>query len=100
MPSPSLVLTGATGPVQTLAFAPLANLVVGGDTLLGLCRAAGVQALLAQPAVRPGWGCARLQGGAWDGVPCYSRSGAFGGADDLLAMIRLLKGSDNSRKGN
>jgi len=79
---------------------PAQLIVVGGDTLLGLCRAAGVQVLLAQPAVRPGWGCARLQGGAWDGVPCYSRSGAFGGADDLLAMIRLLKGSDNSRKGN
>jgi uncharacterized protein YgbK (DUF1537 family) len=71
-------------------------IVAGGDTLLALCRAAGVEALLTQPAVRHGWGCARLQGGAWDGVPCHSRSGAFGGPDDLLAMIRLLKGSDNS----
>ncbi len=74
---------------------PAQLIVVGGDTLLGLCRAAGVEALLAQPSVRSGWGCARLKGGAWDGVPCYSRSGAFGGADDLLSMIRLLKGSDN-----
>lgn len=79
---------------------PAQLIVVGGDTFLGLCRAAGVDALLAQASVRNGWGCARLQGGVWDGVPCYSRSGAFGGADDLLAMIRLLNGSENSMKGN
>ena len=64
--------------------------VIGGDTLLALCRASGASALLAHPAVRPGWGRARLVGGAWDGVPCYSRSGAFGGPDDLAEMIRLL----------
>ena len=75
-------------------------IVVGGDTLLGLCRASGADGLLAHPAVRPGWGCARLIGGVWDGVPCYTRSGAFGGADDLLMMIRLLDGSDNRMKGN
>lgn len=65
-------------------------LVIGGDTLLALCRATGAQALLAHPSARPGWGCARLIGGAWDGVPCYSRSGAFGAPDDLIEMIRLL----------
>ena len=64
--------------------------VIGGDTLLALCRASGAYALLAYPAVRPGWGRARLVGGTWDGVPCYSRSGAFGGPDDLAEMIRLL----------
>ena len=64
--------------------------VIGGDTLLALCRASGARALLAHPAVRPGWGCARLVGGAWNGAPCYSRSGAFGGPDDLAEMIRLL----------
>lgn len=69
---------------------PKQLIVVGGDTLLGLCRAAGVEALLAQASVRNGWGCARFLGGIWDGVPCYSRSGAFGGADDLLAIMRLL----------
>jgi D-threonate/D-erythronate kinase len=75
-------------------------LIVGGDTLLAICRATGAQALLAGASIRAGWGCARLIGGVWDGVPCYSRSGAFGGADDLLMMIRLLSGSDNRRKGN
>lgn len=75
-------------------------IVVGGDTLLGLCRAAGVEALLAQPSIRNGWGCARLQGGAWDGVPCYSRSGAFGGPDDLVTLKRLLNHSPVGWKGN
>ena len=75
-------------------------LIVGGDTLLAICRATGAHALLAGASIRTGWGCARLIGGVWDGVPCYSRSGAFGGVDDLLMMIRLLNGSDNRRKGN
>ncbi len=73
-------------------------IVVGGDTLLGLCRASGAKAMLAHPAIRPGWGCARLMGGLWDGVPCYSRSGAFGGSDDLVKMIRLLDGSPTTGK--
>lgn len=64
--------------------------VVGGDTLLGLCRASGAAGLLAHPSIRAGWGCARLMGGAWDGVPCYSRSGAFGTADDLVALYGVL----------
>ena len=74
---------------------PAQLIVVGGDTLLGLCRAAKVDGLLAQASGRSGWGCARLLGGEWDGVPCYSRSGAFGGSDDLLVMTRLLGGGDN-----
>ncbi len=64
--------------------------VVGGDTLLGLCRASGAEGLLAYPSIRQGWGCARLMGGVWDGVPCYSRSGAFGAADDLVALFGAL----------
>ena len=69
---------------------PCQLMVVGGDTLLALCRASGANALMAHPAVKPGWGCARLVGGAWDGVPCYSRSGAFGGPEDLEEMTQLL----------
>ncbi len=87
-----LLVTGLPKPAQLI--------VVGGDTLLGLCRATGVDALLAQASVRNGWGCARLQGGIWDGVACYSRSGAFGGADDLLEIIRLLDGSENNAQRN
>ncbi|MBS1157520.1 MAG: hypothetical protein H6R19_3498 [Proteobacteria bacterium] len=70
-------------------------IVVGGDTLLGLCRASGATGLLAHPAIRPGWGCAKLIGGTWDGVPCYSRSGAFGAPDDLVEIIRLLRQPNN-----
>jgi uncharacterized protein YgbK (DUF1537 family) len=69
---------------------PPALAVVGGDTLLALCRALGVRGLLAGPSPRAGWGRAKLLGGAWDGLICYSRSGAFGAPDDLLAMMRAL----------
>lgn len=65
-------------------------LVIGGDTLLGLCRASGAASLLAHPSIRSGWGCARIEGGVWDGVPCHSRSGAFGAADDLAALYSAL----------
>ena len=64
--------------------------VIGGDTLLGLCQAAATQALLTHPSIQPGWGCARLLGGIWDGVPCYSRSGAFGAEDDLASLYLKL----------
>ena len=65
-------------------------LVIGGDTLLALCRAAGVHALRAGACARPGWGQATLVGGAWDGVACLSRSGAFGGPDDLIELTAQL----------
>lgn len=64
--------------------------VVGGDTLLALCRAAGVRSLQAGPSPRTGWGRAKLVGGAWDGLCCYSRSGAFGPPDDLGALLATL----------
>jgi len=67
---------------------PACVVVVGGDTLLALCRAAGVERLAAEPAPRPGWGAARLEGGAWSGVRCLTRSGAFGAPDDLVALLR------------
>lgn len=65
-------------------------LVVGGDTLLALCQAAGVGELLAQPARRGGWGLAQLCGGPWDGLACHSRSGAFGGPQDLVELMHSL----------
>jgi len=69
---------------------PPALAVVGGDTLLALCRALGVHGLRSSPSPRAGWGRATLLGGAWDGLICYSRSGAFGPPDDLLAMMTDL----------
>jgi uncharacterized protein YgbK (DUF1537 family) len=75
---------------------PAALVVVGGDTLLCLCRAAEVRSLLAGPSPRAGWGCARLVGGQWDGLTCYSRSGAFGAPDDLRALLLTLSPSHPS----
>ncbi len=71
---------------------PRLLIVVGGDTLLALCRAVGAQTLRSEPALpRPGWGSARLIGGRWDGTRCHTRSGAFGGPDDLLAVLRAVQ---------
>lgn len=65
-------------------------LVVGGDTLLALCRASGARSLRAGPGPRAGWGRAVLQGGTWDGLTCLSRSGAFGAPDELTDLIDTL----------
>ena len=69
---------------------PGALVVVGGDTLLALCRAADARSLRASASPRAGWGRARLVGGVWDGLTCYSRSGAFGAPDDLRALLASL----------
>jgi uncharacterized protein YgbK (DUF1537 family) len=71
---------------------PSILLVVGGDTLLGLCRATDVESLVTLPAPRAGWGRARLVGGMWDGLICHSRSGAFGDEFDLDDMLRFAAG--------
>ncbi len=72
-------------------------LIVGGDTLLAVCRATGAQALLAGASQRTGWGCATLVGGRWHETRCHSRSGAFGDPDDLVNMMRLLTGDASSQ---
>lgn len=67
---------------------PRTLVVVGGDTLLALCRATGAQSLLTEtPLDRLGWGAARLVGGRWDGLVCHTRSGAFGGPTDLSDVL-------------
>lgn len=73
---------------------PRALVVVGGDTLLALCKALGATGLESDtPLARPGWGCARMLGGRWDGLTCHTRSGAFGDANDLLEVINSLSAS-------
>jgi uncharacterized protein YgbK (DUF1537 family) len=69
---------------------PALLVVVGGDTLLALCQASGAHTLLAHASPRPGWGLARFQGGQWNGITCFSRSGAFGAPDDLAALLDTL----------
>ena len=67
---------------------PQTLVVVGGDTLLALCHALGATGLQSEVALeRPGWGCARMLGGRWDGLVCHTRSGAFGGPQDLLDVL-------------
>lgn len=66
--------------------APPVLAVVGGDTLLALCRCTGATTLQAGPTPLPGWGQAQLLDGRWHGTLCLTRSGAFGAADDLLAL--------------
>ncbi len=96
-PTEDLSLQGAAGLLAAQlegiireALRPAALIVVGGDTLRALCAAAGARGLSAGASSRAGWGCARLIGGVWDGVTCHSRSGAFGGPDDLATMVRLV----------
>lgn len=67
---------------------PRTLVVVGGDTLLSLCHALGATGLQSEVALdRPGWGCARMLGGRWAGLVCHTRSGAFGGPQDLLEVL-------------
>jgi uncharacterized protein YgbK (DUF1537 family) len=83
-------LTQRMHTVVTTRPRPTTLVVVGGDTLLALCRAASVRSLQAGASPRAGWGRARLVGGRWDGLTCYSRSGAFGPPDDLHALLATL----------
>lgn len=67
-------------------------IVIGGDTLRALCRSSQARGLSACASTRIGWGQARWIGGPWDGVPCHARSGAFGGDEDLIAVLQTLGG--------
>ena len=82
------LLHAQTQAIAAHAPRPRVLVVVGGDTLLSLCRALGAQGLQSERALpRAGWGCARLCGGPWDGLLCHTRSGAFGGPQDLLEVL-------------
>lgn len=84
--------------VQHHRQAPAHLVVVGSDTLLALCHAASVRSLQAGPSPHPGWGHARLVGGVWDGVSCYSRAGAFGDSDDIYQLLATLTAARLARK--
>lgn len=84
------LLARQMGQLDPAGLRPGVLVVVGGDTLRALCRATGAHGLAARAAARPGWGQARWLGGAWDGVPCHSRSGAFGNDDDLAEIVAAL----------
>lgn len=54
-------------------------IAAGGETLRAICDALGARGLDAVGVVEPGVPRSVLCGGAWDGVPVVSKSGAFGG---------------------
>lgn len=82
------LLHAQTRAIAAHAPRPRTLVVVGGDTLLSLCQALGASGLQSEVALnRPGWGCARMVGGRWDGLVCHTRSGAFGGPQDLLQVL-------------
>lgn len=85
------IVTGLPTPKQLM--------IVGGDTLLAICRATGAEALLAGVSIQNGWGRATLVGGRWHGAHCHSRSGAFGNPDDLIQMMQRLRRDTNFEKG-
>lgn len=66
---------------------PASAAVVGGETLMLLCRALGASALQVVGEVEPGVAISRLVGGAWPDVPVVSKSGGFG---DPGLLTRVL----------
>ncbi|MFO0466943.1 MAG: four-carbon acid sugar kinase family protein [bacterium] len=71
-------------------------IVAGGETLRAICDALGADGSVATGLVAPGVPRSILQGGAWDGLPVISKSGAFGQdalLRDLLAANHLPSGS-------
>jgi uncharacterized protein YgbK (DUF1537 family) len=60
--------------------------VSGSETLRGVAEALDAEALDVAGEVAPGLPASRLRGGAWDGLPVVSKSGAAGDAD-LLARV-------------
>ncbi len=76
---------------------PGSLLVAGGETLRAVCASLGAHALDATGLVAPGVPRSMLRGGAWDGLPVVSKSGAFGGDSlwrDLLAANGLIESMD------
>ena len=88
---------GAAMTALTHRLDPPGTLVVaGGETLRAICAGLGATHLDATGIVAPGIPRSVMRGGAWDGVPIISKSGAFGGDTlwrDLLAANGLTFGS-------
>jgi D-threonate/D-erythronate kinase len=80
------------GIVRSLAASPPGTLLAcGGETLRGVCTSLGARALQVAAEFAPGVPVSRLVGGAWDGLPVISKSGAFGRADLLAEIVRLAR---------
>ena len=66
---------------------PSALVVTGGATLRGVCEALGALGLTVDGEMAPGIPASRLIGGRWDGLRIVSKSGAFGNAGMLAALL-------------
>ncbi|SHG01008.1 Uncharacterized conserved protein YgbK, DUF1537 family [Kaistia soli DSM 19436] len=64
--------------------------VVGGETFASLCAALGADRLVAMGESEPGIPASRMDAGRWTGVPCFSKSGAFGGEDWLVRQLAVV----------
>ena len=69
---------------------PAMLVIVGGYTLLALCRATGARSLMTSPSPQAGWGQARLVGGRWNDVSCFVHSSTFALNDDLCGFLTQL----------
>lgn len=58
--------------------------VVGGETFAALCDGARTDQLTVDGECSPGIPASVMNGGAWDGTRCFSKSGAFGSAGWLI----------------
>jgi uncharacterized protein YgbK (DUF1537 family) len=67
---------------------PAFVVVVGGESLRRICDELGASHLVAEGEVAPGVPRARIIGGAWNGMPLISKSGAF---DDRGLLAKLLR---------
>jgi uncharacterized protein YgbK (DUF1537 family) len=75
---------------------PDSLVVIGGETLAVVAKAVGADAIIPEGEWQPGVPCSRFFGGRWNGVRLISRSGAFGGPDFLLNLLRHRTISDNT----
>ncbi|MFD1722522.1 four-carbon acid sugar kinase family protein [Amnibacterium endophyticum] len=67
-----------------------AVVVIGGDGTDALLGALGADGVEVRGSVLPGTPWGRVRGGDADGLLLVSRSGGFGGPDDLRRLIRIL----------
>ena len=86
---------------ETLAVAveqlpcPGSVLVAGGDTLFRFVSAAGAVSLAVSGELVPGIPISKLKGGKWDALTVVSKSGAFGKADILCALLDQFQENSN-----
>ncbi|MEY4645386.1 MAG: hypothetical protein RLZZ596_2217 [Pseudomonadota bacterium] len=69
---------------------PAVLVIVGGYTLLALCRATRARSLMTSPSPQTGWGQTRMVGGHWNGVCCFVHSSTFALNDDLCGFLTKL----------